>query len=84
MSILRLLPNHYFLVFKTILIANTSCDWNKKVEAGVSNSNPLMGRISYQRCPAGRTMKEKRLCRPQFLEVGSHIYDTVSSLIWLY
>jgi len=27
-------------------------------KSGVSNSNPLMGRISYQKCSAGRTLKE--------------------------
>ena len=51
---------------------------------GVSNSNPLTGRISYQKCSAGRTLKEKWLCGRQFLEEGSqgplfiHFYGFVN------
>jgi hypothetical protein len=43
-----------------------------------------MGRISYQKCSAGCTLKEKWLCGPQFLEEGSqgplliHFYGFVN------
>jgi len=40
-------------------------------KSGVSNSNPLTGRIRYQKCSAGPTLKEKWLCGPKFLEEGS-------------
>jgi len=41
------------------------------LNAGVSNSNPLTGHISYQKCSVGRTLKEKWLYGPHFLEEGS-------------
>jgi len=50
---------------------------------GVSNSNPLTGRISYQKCSAGHTLKEKWLCRPQFLEEalkGHYLFIFISFL----
>ncbi len=42
-----------------------------KLTARVSNSNPLTGRISYQRWSAGRTLNEKCLCGLRILEEGS-------------
>jgi len=42
----------------------------RRSRAGISNSNPLMGCISYHKCSVGHTLKEKWLSGPQFLEEG--------------
>jgi len=61
------------------------------LRSGVSNSNPLTGRISYQRCSEGHTLtlREKSLCGLQFLKEGSqgpnktlflHLYGFINNI----